>query len=292
MDQVGSELGNTKLARTPLSKHYMFTIKYDLITKDQLSHILSPLCSKIAVQSEVGEGGYKHWQGYVCFKDKCRPIEKKLLPVETHWEKCRDHKRSELYCLKNDTFAGERLTLNCRPPPRPLASISLEARGLRPWQRATIELVKGYADESDRSIIWIVDELGNSGKTYLAKALYDNRSCLMVSGGSKDICCALASFMEERGEGPDIFIWNLPRDNSCISYSSLESLKDGFVFSPKYKSCCLRFNTPHVIVFSNEYPDIDKLSMDRWKIFRIEGGDSPLVAVVPSSLRHSELVSV
>jgi len=47
----------------------------------------------------------------------------------------------------------------------------------------------------------------------------------------------------------------------------LENLKDRMVLSPKYdsKMKILR-KTPHVIVFCNEDPDMDKMSADRYII--------------------------
>jgi hypothetical protein len=40
--------------------------------------------------------------------------------------------------------------------------------------------------------------------------------------------------------------------------------------SVKYETSTLVFNCPHVFCFSNELPEFDKLSSDRWKIWYIE----------------------
>ena len=37
-------------------------------------------------------------------------------------------------------------------------------------------------------------------------------------------------------------------------------------FSGKYESGMVRYNKPHVIIFANCRPDIEKLSKDRWKV--------------------------
>ena len=52
-----------------------------------------------------------------------------------------------------------------------------------------------------------------------------------------------------------------------LRYEILEMLKDRMVFSPKYASR-MKFlhRVPHVVVFSNEYPAMDKMSDDRYDI--------------------------
>ena len=42
----------------------------------------------------------------------------------------------------------------------------------------------------------------------------------------------------------------------------------------KFDSKELKFHTPNtIVVFSNEMPDVDQLSKDRWKIFQIRDED-------------------
>ena len=54
----------------------------------------------------------------------------------------------------------------------------------------------------------------------------------------------------------------------------VEKIKNGRIVADKYNTAELKFQTPNiVIVFSNEKPDCEKLSKDRWKIFKIIGED-------------------
>jgi len=65
-----------------------------------------------------------------------------------------------------------------------------------------------------------------------------------------------------------VFLFNVPRGSmQFLNYGLLENLKDRMVLSPKYdsKMKILR-KTPHVIVFCNEDPDMDKMSADRYII--------------------------
>ena len=50
-------------------------------------------------------------------------------------------------------------------------------------------------------------------------------------------------------------------------YQSLELVKDGVFTSPKYKTSSVKLGRyPEVVVMSNEYPDVSKLTRDRWDI--------------------------
>ena len=62
--------------------------------------------------------------------------------------------------------------------------------------------------------------------------------------------------------------WDLPRSTrGSISYSTLESVKNGLVCNTKYETGVKAFNPPHIIVFANFPPEkVEELSADRWKI--------------------------
>ena len=73
----------------------------------------------------------------------------------------------------------------------------------------------------------------------------------------------------------DIFLFNdgrsVPPDENTYC-RILENIKDGYATSSKYDNDVIKFKRPNtVIVFSNIIPDWGKLSMDRWKSYRIEG---------------------
>ena len=70
----------------------------------------------------------------------------------------------------------------------------------------------------------------------------------------------------------DIFLFNGTRATSSLSqnYSILENIKDGSAISSKYNSEIIRFKTPNsVIVFTNNQPDKQRLSADRWRVYSI-----------------------
>ena len=74
----------------------------------------------------------------------------------------------------------------------------------------------------------------------------------------------------------DKFLFDVGKANTDdeVNYELLEKIKNGRTVAAKFDSKELKFKTPNtVVVFSNEKPDVSKLSKDRWKIFRIRDDD-------------------
>jgi len=69
---------------------------------------------------------------------------------------------------------------------------------------------------------------------------------------------------------PQIVLFNFTRAlEGHVSYTAIESVKDGLVFSGKYEGGTKIFKSPHVIVFSNWHPDVTQLTRDRWEIIQL-----------------------
>lgn len=137
-----------------------------------------------------------------------------------------------------------------------------ESRTLFKWQRQVEVMIK-HNIQNDRQICWIVDEVGNSGKSYFSDYLTHFYDCFTIDGShlkTKDF--ALSYNLEK------IVIIDFPRatDEHYVNYDILECLKNGRIWSPKYESCVKHFRHKKVQVycFSNFYPDYSKLSPDRW----------------------------
>ena len=142
---------------------------------------------------------------------------------------------------------------------------------LRPWQQTLLNEMK--SSSSDREIWWIIGEKGDEGKTWFQDYLedlygYDRVVQLTADLRTKDILRALS---KRPLATIDTFLFNLPRAINSCNYYILESLKDGKAVSSKYDNEILRFKIPNIVaVFSNDMPDWEKVSFDRWKAFRIE----------------------
>lgn len=128
------------------------------------------------------------------------------------------------------------------------------------WQRILVDQLEREPD--DRRITFVVDEPGNSGKTWLTKFLLKKYPL-----GVQSVRVAkLDDMAHSIRVGPRIYIFDVPRGRmEYLQYSILESLKDGYVFSPKYESQMKELpGNVHVVVMCNEEPDMNKLSRDRY----------------------------
>jgi len=135
---------------------------------------------------------------------------------------------------------------------------------LRLWQHALNERVNGEAN--DRSIVFVVDEEGNRGKSWLTRYWMTHLDgAQFLSVGKRDDL-AYSVCVEST-----VFVFDIPRGHmQYLQYGLLEQLKNRLVYSPKYTSVTKILKvTPHVIVFCNEHPDMAALSADRYKIIEI-----------------------
>lgn len=132
----------------------------------------------------------------------------------------------------------------------------------RDWQ-AELEAELSQ-DADDRSVIFYVDSEGGKGKTWFQQWLVSEKpSEVQILGVGKrdDMCFAI---------DPDksVFLINVPRGGmEFLQYTVLEQLKDRMVFSTKYQSVMKVLpKNVHVVVFTNEDPDLTKMSEDRYDV--------------------------
>ena len=130
---------------------------------------------------------------------------------------------------------------------------------LYPWQRVALTMLK---HQNDRQISWIIDEEGNTGKTFICKYLRDNRNTIVLEGGRT---CDLAHAYNCE----PVVCFNFGRDYAEVNYKFMANLKDGYLFSSKYDSNVKRFKPPKIIAVSNFRPDHKKISVDRWEMIGI-----------------------
>lgn len=134
---------------------------------------------------------------------------------------------------------------------------------LRVWQSDLLTTL-GEAP-NDREIIFVVDKVGNQGKTWFAKRYCIDHPDAQYMEPAKKADMAYALRTDIR-----VLFVNLSRTNDSKTqeylYSFLESVKDGMVFSPKYESMMKMLNPPHIVVMTNTDPDYGLLSEDRFVI--------------------------
>lgn len=157
-------------------------------------------------------------------------------------------------CAKHPKFVREYVT-DWKPKP------TVETFELRNWQSTLYATLNQPIDP--RKIHFIVDAVGNNGKSWFARYYRSLHNDCQIILPSKKADMAYALEEDKR-----VYIFDCPRSKQgeFIQYDFLEEVKNGNVFSPKFESKSKEFNTPHVVVMMNEPPDMSKLSVDRYSI--------------------------
>lgn len=262
---------------------------------------------------EVGDNTETpHLQGYIEFTTKKRLLQlKKIFGNRLHFEKRKRSRLHAIeYCKKEgdfkqfgtiDTEQGKRTDISAvkdaidegktidyiienhfdawvkyraafndyinlkQSPPK------VESHPLRPWQAQLTQ--KLHQPANSRSVIFVIDPVGNSGKTWFAKWWLSNHpkeTQILETEKRADLA------YQVRKDTKYFFI-NVSRARvACIQYDVLEMLKDQVISSPKYESNVIYLTTiPHVVVLMNDYPDFKALSPDRYDKMELND-DRPL----------------
>lgn len=217
------------------------------------------------IGKEVGESGTPHLQAYCEFKNAVRYDTIKKISERAHIEKAKGGKKANYeYCSKDGNY-------ETNMPEDITKQMLNEYKGViwKGWQQEIIDLVATKPDS--RTIQWIVDPIGNSGKTYLTKYLcLKDKQVILTAGKSADSLNQVKTFMEN-SLVPSVIILDIPRCNEgYVSYGAIEQLKNGIFYSGKYEGGMCIFPNPHVIVFANFSPDFDRMSSDRWNVKNLE----------------------
>jgi len=258
---LNSPTKSNKKKQCSASKRWCFTLNnYD---ESDIPKIMSR-CTKYVIGREKGEEcGTPHLQGYVEFSSRKRPLKmfEDIHDGSIHWESARGTRADNLaYCTKDNNYETN-FHID-----KPLLLLKLHE--LYPWQSYLFSIIT--QDPDDRTVYWIWEQEGNTGKSAFAKLMCHTYNGLCVSGKSNDIFQGISGYKEETGSYPSMIIVDCPRHNmKFMNYGALEMVKNGHVFSGKYESKQMIFNPPHVVVFSNEEPETWKFSQDRWKVWKI-----------------------
>jgi hypothetical protein len=190
---------------------------------------------------------------------------------------------SNLNCLvrHHNYFAAR---VRARPPAKQ------DIDELYEWQAVLLTYLTKEKPHS-RAIIWVYSTQGNYGKSYLAKLLETNFEALTV-GNCKSADVAAAYF----GQPIVSFDFTKTTDWDMVNWSTMESIKNGHIFSPKYEvvSKCYQMQ-PHVVVFANQSPDRSKLSADRFYVVDLDLDPSLSVGIkipTPATSRDVRLKKV
>ncbi len=232
--------------------------------------------ARYVFQCEVGEEGTPHVQGVFYFRNarSWSSMNNKLDPKGV-WSVCQNIMASVAYCQKKRSAVKG--TLRIVGYANETVVDPMDGKTFYGWQLEVCSVIEGPID--DRTIQWWWSELGNIGKSSLAKHLILKYDCLFTGGDAKDIFFQITSRLKAKKVIPGC-VFDLCRSNgNKIDYGAIEGIKNGMIMSTKYESCMTLFNPPHVVVFANCPPDLTMLSADRWRVHHIE--IQPVVVVVP-----------
>lgn len=248
---------------------YVFTFNNYPEDLSKVNNVLSVL-GNWCYGKEIGESGTPHLQGWLRFHNNGRKRIselKKYKELSTiHFEKQKGTDEQAIkYCLEDGDYYSN-FDISEYEPDEEIKLIAKD--GLYQWQKELIEIVDKPC-EDERTVYWLWEENGHVGKTSFCKYLICNHNAKYIDEGKKgDIINFI--FNQKKLGSKTIVCIDIPRENeNNCSYKSIESLKNGIIFNAKYETGQRVFNSPHVIVFSNFYPNTGKLSSDRWKIGNI-----------------------
>ena len=267
-DSTGVSNSNVTPAKSTRKRSWFWTLNN--YTETELQDLLE-FCKdkKYAFQEEKGEDtGTPHLQGVFYSKQPVSFETLRKISPRAHWQVARDLQACVEYCQKQDTRNGKTYVKGFKVK-KPLILLKLE--DMYPWQLNILKIFEETPD--DRTINWIYEKEGGVGKTVLIKYILNNyENVVFLSGGcTKDVINQIVLRDENDLDPPEIVIFGLTREGGekGISYNALEQIKDGLVNCGKYKGGTVCFNPPHLLVFANVEPEINKLSKSRWNIIKL-----------------------
>lgn len=251
-----------KKKQVSASKGWCFT--FHNYTKKDIETINSSNSSNYLIFSEeTGKAGVSpHLQGYIEFKSKNRPTSLKW-DKTIHWEKAKGSKAQNIAYIRKE---GGTLYVNGKME-WPLEILKKEDLWI--WEISLIEILQ--QKPNDRNIFWYCEGKGGSGKSTFVRYCCKELGAITLSGKGADMKYAITEYFENLGTYPSVILIDMPRnvDLKFLSYTAIEEIKNGCFFAGKFKSKQVLMPHPHVVIFSNEFPDIEQLSKDRWIIYYI-----------------------
>ena len=145
---------------------------------------------------------------------------------------------------------------------------STASEQLRSWQNDCLEIVT--STPSDRKVRWFWENVGNVGKSWMARYLTLHHDALILGAMKKlDLLHAIAKTIQ----GKKVVVFDLTRSNEegavKVVYEVIEQLLNRVIHSGKYDSQTIFIQKVHIIVFANFEPDRAAMSHDRWDVHHI-----------------------
>lgn len=248
--------------------------KYDFVLNNytenevcQLKETLSRICKKAIIGFEVGENGTPHLQCYISLfkKQRITGLAKEPGLSRASFRAVRNETALIEYCKKDGNYWTHGF-------PKPIKILDT----LYPWQKDAEALLTANTP-NDRIVHWWYDTKGNIGKSAFAKYMVVKHKALYCCSGKYADLINLV-FNVDMNEC-NCVIFDIPRNQgNKVSYSAIESIKNGLICNTKFETGTKVFNSPHILILSNSAPEMQSLSADRWSIKNL-GGDDDIESV-------------
>lgn len=223
-----------------------------------------------------------HFQCYLHLKTRIRADQLRVSLFNTikGVSEYKHQTLAQVYCAPSSTAGKDSLQTYCMKAEsriagpwgkKPIYSGADLPTKLHEWQGQVNDLVIGKPD--NRTVHWIADKGGNSGKSTLCKYLmFHHKACILRFAKIGDMLQIISQNRNKK-----IYMFDLSRTKPSDFkmddlYAVMEQLKDGLITSGKYNSTTWMQETAHVIVLSNYYPTKEAMSDDRWKVWSLENG--------------------
>lgn len=255
---------DVKKRQVPARRHHFFTYNnYSSSDINILREVFNEKCYMYVFQEEMGKSGTPHLQGVCSCKAPIRDTAFGFKKI--HWEKVIDVKHAYKYCSMIYEEDGRRKRVGEIWAKKYNYPQEFKIKNYRDWMKNLDAKLVNEPD--DRKILWYWSEEGNVGKSVFTKHLVVNKGATFLSKGKySDIINVI--YKSDIGK---IVVIDLPRNNgNKVSYDALEAIKNGLICNTKFETGFKMFEAPHIVVFANEYPETEKLSEDRWDIYKIE----------------------
>lgn len=218
-------------------------------------------------QEECPSSGRLHFQGRISLKLKKRITEIKKDDLVFHFTiTSKANKDNDFYVVKEDTrVAGpwsdkdEIVYI-----PRQIREIN----ELYNWQKAIIANANVW---DTRTINVVIDKKGNIGKSTLVSYIraYKIGRKIPSINDYKDLMRMVCDMPTSK-----MYLIDMPRCMNKKSlygfFSALEEVKNGYAWDDRYKFTEKIFDCPNIWLFTNELPDKNLLSEDRWKLWEVD----------------------
>jgi hypothetical protein len=273
---------------------YQETVNNSLPKAESFMEFLKDLNPKgYCVQLERGEeSGRLHYQGNIRLTESMSVGDlRKKFRSKFHHESAHgikryaggcltlrptaDLKHADFYCVKDETRVEGPWMY---PSNIYMGQDIFSYNKLYPWQRTIHDMIVG-CETDPRAIHLVHDPGGGKGKSELVKMLsYNHDACVIPIGlSSAQMKSAIVD------DGPNtIYLLDLPRNNKSYQdiFDTIEEIKRGFVISSFHgKLKKLYMTRPHIVCFTNEWPNLSHLSFDMWRLYEISSSTLELVPV-------------